>query len=89
MATSQPARYGPLHHPGDPFSFDMLSQIGRALRHPEHHFARSGTYDRSASSPSGSRSPPSLTTYVNAVQPVALVFDGFLVHSRGAGARPL
>ncbi len=89
LATSQPARYGPLHHPGDPFSFDMLSQIGRALRHPEHHFALGDLRPQRILAIGESQSAFFLTTYVNAVQPVALVFDGFLVHSRGAGAASL
>jgi len=33
-----------------------------------------------------SQSAYRLVTYVNAVHPVARVYDGFLVHSRGAGA---
>jgi hypothetical protein len=30
-----------------------------------------------------------LVTYVNAIQPLARAYDGFLVHSRGGGAAPL
>jgi hypothetical protein len=30
-----------------------------------------------------------LTTYVNAVDPVARVYDGYLVHSRGGGSAPI
>src|ERR1019366_1497788 len=34
LVASGPDRYGALRHPGDGFSFDILSQIGRALRAP-------------------------------------------------------
>jgi hypothetical protein len=30
-----------------------------------------------------------MITYVNAVHPVAGIYDGFLVHSRGGGGAPL
>jgi hypothetical protein len=80
-----PARYGSLVHPGDSFSYDMYSQVSQAVR--------------AAGGPLGdfkvkrviaigeSQSAFRLVTYVNAVHPVAHVYDGFLIHSRGgAGA---
>ena len=36
-----------------------------------------------------SQSAFALTTYVNGVQPLAQVYDGFLVHSRGGSCLPL
>ena len=81
-----PQRYGSLIHPGDAYSFDIFSQVGRLLR------------DASAGGPLGplpadrlivtghSQSAAFLITYVNAVDPIAAVFDGFFVHGRGASA---
>ena len=36
-----------------------------------------------------SQSASRLVTYVNAIHPLANVYDGFMVHSRGAGGSPL
>lgn len=80
-----PERYADLLHPGDAWSFDIFSQAGAAVRTgaplgPRHaeRVVASGV----------SQSAVYLTTYVNAVDPLAAVYDGFLVHSRGAaGAR--
>jgi hypothetical protein len=78
-----PARYGSLDHPGDAFAFDIYGQVGRLAANspetllgdlePEHVIALGE-----------SQSAMFLTTFINAVHPLAPVFDGFLVHSRGA-----
>ena len=80
-----PERYAALSHPGDAFSFDMFSQVGAALK---------SSFGKSAAGPLGplvpqrvlaigeSQSAAYLTTYVNAVDPLAKVYDGFLIHSR-------
>jgi hypothetical protein len=76
-------RYSSLHHPGDQFSYDMYSQIGRLARDG----AIDGLKPKSILAVGESQSAMFLTTYVNDVDPDAAVFDGFLVHSRfGAGA---
>jgi hypothetical protein len=77
-------RYGTLEHPGDQYAFDIYSQIGAALRSGP---AVSGV--RSVVAAGESQSAAYLTTYINAIQPVANVFDGFFVHSRGSGAARL
>ena len=33
LVTIAPERYRSLEHPGDAFSFDMFTQVARALRH--------------------------------------------------------
>jgi Alpha/beta hydrolase domain len=83
LKAQNPERYSPLNHPGDQFSFDIYSQIGRLIRDgavedlKAKHILAVGE----------SQSAMFLTTYVNEVDPSAAVFDGFLVHSRfGAGA---
>ncbi len=32
LKTADPVRYGPLEHPGDAFSYDIYSQVGKAVR---------------------------------------------------------
>jgi hypothetical protein len=81
-----PARYDSLTHPGDGFSFDIFTQVSRALRtgaglgglRPQHVLAAGE-----------SQSAIALTTYYNGVQPLTQAFDGFYVHSRGAFSLPL
>jgi hypothetical protein len=79
-----PDRYNTMSHPGDAYSYDMFSQIGRILR------------DNVIGGPLGplavarliacghSQSAAFLVTYLNAVDPIAAVYDGYLVHGRGA-----
>jgi Alpha/beta hydrolase domain len=89
LKKANPERYGPLSHPGDAFAYDIFSQAGGILRSagagkilgtvvPEHVIA-AGV----------SQSAAFLTTYVNAVDPLAKVYDGFLVHSRFGSAASL
>jgi hypothetical protein len=83
-----PERYAALAHPGDAWSFDIFSQAGRALAGlPELSPARTGMAAPRLLAGGHSQSGTFLVTYVNAVDPVAAVFDGFLVHGRlGVGA---
>jgi hypothetical protein len=82
-----PARYGSLAHPGDGYSFDIFTQVARAV-------LKGGALLRGAAASrilaaGESQSAFALTTYYNGVQPLTLMFDGFLVHSRGAASLPL
>ena len=88
LKSQDPTRYGRLNHPGDAFAFDIFSQIGGLVRsasgallgelRPQHVIALGE-----------SQSAMFLTTYINAVHPLAPVYDGFLVHSRFGSAAPL
>jgi hypothetical protein len=81
-----PARYGSLEHPGDGFSFDIFTQVARAVR------AGAGvgpSQPKRLVAAGESQSAFALVTYYNGVQPLTRAFDGFLVHSRGAVALPL
>jgi len=89
LVASQPTRYGTLQHPGDRFAFDILSQIGRALRSSGHDAALGPLRPQRIVAMGESQSAFFLCTYVNAVAPSARVYDGFLVHSRGGGAASL
>ena len=80
-----PARYGTLVHPGDAYSFDMFSQAGQAVKTgavlgplKAKHVIATGE----------SQSAVFMTTYVNAIDPLAKVYDGFYIHSRFGGAPP-
>lgn len=81
-----PARYAALAHPGDAYAYDMFSQAGQAARADA---ALLGPLrPRRVLATGDSQSAGFLVTYVNAVDPLAGVFDGFLIHSRfrwGAG----
>lgn len=80
-------RYEALSHPGDAWSFDIFSQAARALAElPDVSTGRGRRTARLLAS-GHSQSAAFLVTYVNAIDQLARVFDGFLVAGRtGAGA---
>lgn len=79
-----PERYGSLQHPGDGYAFDMFTQIGYALR--EVLPTRFGVRVERVIAAGASQSACFLTTYLNAIDPLVGVFDGFLLQGRaGAG----
>jgi hypothetical protein len=87
LKSQDPTRYASLKHPGDAYAFDIFSQVGGLLKsgagildglRPQHVVALGE-----------SQSAMFLTTYINAVDPLARVYDGFLVHSRFGPAAPL
>jgi hypothetical protein len=84
-----PTRYAQLNHPGDAFSFDMYSQAGSALRGPDAKQLLGGLKAKRFISIGESQSAVFLSTYVNSVDAVAKVYDGFLIHSRFGIATPL
>jgi hypothetical protein len=82
-----PDRYGSLSHPGDGFSFDMYTQVARALRAGGP--AMGPLTPERVIAVGESQSAFALVTYVNGVQPLTKAFDGFFVHSRASVALPL
>jgi hypothetical protein len=88
LKVNDPVRYGPLVHPGDSFSYDMFSQAGAAV-HTQFDTLLGGTEPERVLAMGESQSAFRLTTYVNAVAPLAGVFDGYLIHSRGDSGAPL
>jgi hypothetical protein len=80
-----PARYGTLLHPGDSFSYDMFSQAGQAVRNG----ALGELKPKRVIAIGESQSAFRLVTYVNGIHPLAEIYDGFLIHSRGAVGAPL
>ncbi len=81
-----PARYGTLVHPGDGFSFDIYTQVARALRAGR---GLNGVRPKRLIAAGESQSAFALVSYFNGVQPLARAFDGFFVHSRGAAGLPV
>ena len=83
-----PARYGQLSHPGDAFSFDMFSQVGKLLHSPGAGGVLGPLASKRIIAVGESQSAIYLTTYVDAVAPIARAYDGYLIHSRfGVSAR--
>ncbi|MFI5306689.1 MAG: alpha/beta hydrolase domain-containing protein [Polyangiales bacterium] len=87
LMTIDPERYGSLDHPGDGYSFDIFTQVARALW--KGGLALGGAQPKLMLAAGESQSAIALTTYYDGVQPLTLVFDGFLVHSRASGSLPL
>jgi alpha/beta hydrolase family protein len=77
-----PERYQTLTHPGDAFSFDIFSQAGTSLRAVTGPLADLKVDVVLAAGES--QSAAFLVTYVNAIDPQAGIYDGFLIHGRGA-----
>ena len=73
-------RYARLTHPGDAYSYDIFSQVGKVLG--SEPAVLGGLKPKHFLAVGESQSAIYLTTYVNAVDPLAKVFDGFLIHSR-------
>ena len=84
-----PVRYAALSHPGDSFSYDIFSQAGQAIRDNAALMLGGLTLHKLIAA-GESQSAARLVTYIDAVQPLVHVYDGFLVHSRlatGADSR--
>ncbi|OCB40553.1 hypothetical protein A5675_11780 [Mycobacterium malmoense] len=86
LKSQDPARYAPLRHPGDAFAYDIFSQAGGLIRNAG---VLGGLRGRHVVALGESQSAMFLTTYVNAVDPLAGAYDGFFVHSRFGPAAPL
>jgi Alpha/beta hydrolase domain len=87
LKKQDPERYWHLNHPEDAYSYDIFTQAGRLVREefavlglpkPEHVVAVGE-----------SQSAMFLTTYVNAVDSLVGIYDGFLIHSRFGPAASL
>jgi hypothetical protein len=86
LRTANPARYGPLRHPGDAFAYDIYSQAGMAVRSAKGVSVLGPLVAKRVLATGGSQSAIFLTTYVNAIDPIARVYDGYLIESRFGGA---
>ncbi|MCP3733520.1 alpha/beta hydrolase domain-containing protein [Sphingomonas sp. RP10(2022)] len=91
MARWDPARYGTLSVPTSDLSFDILSQVGRAIRqHADAPAATdpfAGLKVRKVIAAGNTIAAERLAIYINAVQPITHVFDGFYLQDFTPGAR--
>jgi len=79
-----PDRYGSLEHPGDAWSFDIFTQVGRTVRLSGPDGPLGGLVPARLIALGESQSAAFLVTYINAIDFEAEVFDAFFVHGRGA-----
>jgi Alpha/beta hydrolase domain len=85
---ADPVRYASLSHPGDSYSYDIFSQAGQAIRDNATQILGGLTPNKLIAA-GESQSAGRMVTYIDAVHPLVHVYDGFLVHSRGAAGAPL
>ena len=84
-----PVRYASLQHPGDAYSYDIFSQVGAMLKNPGATDPLRGLAPKVLLADGESQSAFRLLTYVNAIHKQALVYDGFLIHSRNGTGAPI
>lgn len=84
-----PERYGDLSHPGDDYSYDIFTQAGQALRSPGPGGPLGELAGARLVAAGQSLAAYRLGTYINAIDQVAGVYDGYLLHSRPNGAAPV
>lgn len=89
LKSQDPKRYAALKHPGDAFSYDIFTQAGQLVRDAQRNGVLGELFPEHVVAVGESQSALFLTTYVNAIDPLAGVYDGFLVHSRFGPAAPL
>ena len=85
---TDPAEYSSLSHPGDSFSYDIFSQAGQTVRKDASQVL-SGLRPHTLIAAGESQSAGRLMTYIDAVQPITRVYQGFLVHSQFGTGAPL
>jgi hypothetical protein len=88
LKTEDVARYASLSHPGDSFSYDIYSQAGRVIRQDAAQVL-AGLRPHRVVAAGESQSAGRLVTYIDAIAPIAQVYDGYLVHSRFSNGAPL
>jgi hypothetical protein len=86
--STDPGEYSSLSHPGDSFSYDIFSQAGEVVR-DEAELILGGLRPHTLIAAGESQSAGRLMTYIDAVQPIAHVYQGFLVHSQFGTGAPL
>jgi Alpha/beta hydrolase domain len=86
---NDPERYGSLTHPGDLSSFDIFTQAGiAAAGDADGPKPLDGLQPERVIAIGKSQAAFRLVTYVDAFQPMAGVYDGFLIASRHASGSP-
>lgn len=88
LKEENPERYGELIHPGDAYSYDIFTQGGLAVRDADSVDLLEGLKPERLIAYGESQSAMRMVSYVDGVQPLAKVFDGFFIHSRAAAGTP-
>jgi hypothetical protein len=88
VTTTDPERYGKLHRPGDRFSYDLYAAVGELARTGAGTIL-DGLPIQRVLAIGESQSAFRLTTFVNQIDDLLPVFDGYLVHARGGAASEL
>jgi Alpha/beta hydrolase domain len=83
VPVGDPARYAPLSHPGDSYSYDIFSQAGQAIRDDASQVL-DGLTPSTLIATGHSQSAARLVSYIDAVALQDEVYNGYLVHGRGA-----
>jgi Alpha/beta hydrolase domain len=89
LVGTNPQRYGSLHHPGDRFSYDIFTQASAVVREVTSETILGGLRIDRVIATGDSQSGFRLTRYVNEIDPLTRVHDGFMIHARGCAAAPL
>ncbi|HEX3951478.1 MAG TPA: alpha/beta hydrolase domain-containing protein [Steroidobacteraceae bacterium] len=89
LKKADPVRYAALNHPGDAFSYDIYTQAARAVHNAHDTHILGPLKPKHVLATGESQSAGFLTTYVDAIEPIANAFDGFLIHSRFGSGAPL
>ena len=85
---TDPSEYSSLSIPSDSFSYDIYSQAGQTVRDDSAQIL-GGLTPRKLIAAGESQSAGRMMTYIDAVQPISHVYDGFLVHSQFGTGAPL
>jgi hypothetical protein len=92
LAAWDPERYGELSIPSDEGSYDIYSQIGRAVG-PDRNLSGidplGGLPVKKVIAVGASQSAGRLATYVNAIHPLERVYDGFMLQIYFGSGAPL
>ncbi len=83
LKVQNPARYESLSHPGDDFSYDIFSQAAQAVWRPKGSNPLGALHPQRLIATGESQSASRMVTYVNAIAPIANLYAGFMIHSRG------
>ena len=89
VGTDTGDRYVSLSHPGDDYSYDIYSQVGKALREGADAPLLGDLQVERVLAAGESQSAGRLMTYVNAFAPMHAMFDAYFIHSRTEGSAGL
>ena len=89
LAAWDPERYGSLSIPNDAYSYDIFSQVGKALLSRQNSEVLGGARPKTLIAYGDSQSAFRLVTYLNAIQPRDQIYNAFLVNSRFGAPAPL